>query len=510
MKKFKSLICLSAFAAASLGAVPYAANAADDIVYGTMNIPYADFYANEGIGYEVDAVSSATTTKWSSNQEGGLVQGTYNEANADGTGTILGVVYPVAISQEDLAALGDNNYSFTALDSTPTAYKTVTVENGAASFSAVVDSDGIENASTTLTVETTSVWGDYCITVDELTYERGADASSIGKLYGCIVTDTNGNNYAMRHLENIWKNELGINVLEGATDMHGAQMSYASFAGLNGATIDKITYITEKGYYIYNVDPDAYLAKKASGAVTIADAEVTSGTTTVTSTLPSNYDAEYTFDGIEASIISGNLTFSNALPGTYSVTVSDKNGVYESLTYTFTLTTDSMPAAYSNGAIVKAEGADDVDFANFLKNISSVSVNGTEYAASGRGSVQIVGEDGKIDLTANSRGTNVFEGSDSYRLVVKSAGYTKTLEFDLSDSDQPEAGTDGTGAAVTTTTSSDTAKTTTTTATAKTTASAKGSSSTSSPKTGVGGAAVPAAVLAAAAAAAAVSKKRNK
>lgn len=496
MKKLKSLICVSTCATAILGAVPFAANAADDVVFGTMNIPYAEFYANEGIGYEVDAVSSATTEKWSSNQEGGLTQGTFNEGNGDGTGRILGVTYPVAISQSDLEALGDNNYGFTALDSTPTAYKTVTVENGAASFSAVVDSDGIENASTTLTVETTSVWGDYCVTIDELVYERGAAASSIGILYGCIVTDTDGNNYAMRHLENIWKNELGINVLEGTTDMHGAPMSYANFVGLNGATIDKITYITEKGYYEYDVEPNAYLAKKASGEVTIADADVSAGSTTITSTLPSDYDVEYTFDGIEASVKHGNLIFSNALPGTYSVTASDKNGVYESLTYTFTLTTDSMPAAYSNGAIVKAEGADDADFANFLKNISSVSVNGTEYSASGRGSVQIVGEDGTIDLTAASRDTNVFDGNGSYQITVTAAGYTKQLEFTLvvgeDQSDSP-----------TTTTA------TTTTTTAKTTTTTKNGSTTSSPKTGVGGIAVPAVALAAATAAAFVFKKKN-
>lgn len=514
MKKFKSLICVSAFAATALGAVPFAANAADGVVYGTMNIPYADFYANEGIGYEVDAVSSATTSKWSSNEEGGLVQGTFNEANADGTGKILGVTYPVAISQEDLDALGDNNYSFTALDSVPVAYKTVTVENGSASFSAVIDEDGIENGSTTLTVETTSVWGDYCVTIDNLSYERGQSESSIGKLYGCIVTDTDGNNYAMRHLENIWKNELGINVLESATDVHGAPMSYANFVGLNGATIDKITYITEKGYYVYDVNPDAYLAKKLTGSVSIADVAVADGKTSITADLPSDYDPEFTLNDLNGYVKNNNIiVFSDALAGSYSATVSDKNGVYESITVSFTLTTDSMPAAYSNGAIVKAEGADDADFANFIKNISSVSVNGTEYSASGRGAVQIVGEDGKIDLTANSRGNNVFEGSDSYRLVVKSAGYTKTLEFDLSDSDQPVSGTEGTGtgeASTTTTTSTDTAKTTTTTTTAKTNASAKGSSSTSSPKTGVGGVAVPAAVLAAAAAAAVVSKKKNK
>ena len=38
-----------------------AASADDGLVYGTMNIPFADFYSAEGVNYTVDAVSSACT-----------------------------------------------------------------------------------------------------------------------------------------------------------------------------------------------------------------------------------------------------------------------------------------------------------------------------------------------------------------------------------------------------------------------------------------------------------------
>lgn len=437
MKNHKSLIASAVCAATALSAVPFTAGAADDIVYGTMNIPYADFYANEGIGYEVDAVSSATTSKWCNNTEGGTAQGTFNESNGDGTGRILGVVYPVAISREDLDALGTDNYSFTALDSAPAAYKTVTVENGIASFSAVVD-DEIEYNTTTVTVETASVWSNYCITIDDLIYERGAAASSIGKLYGCIVTDTDGNNYAMRHLENIWKNELGINVLENATDMHGASLSYKNFTGLSGAKIDTIKYITEKGYYIYDVEPDAYLAKKITGGVSITNADVSTGQTTITSNLPTDYDAEYTLNNLNGNVIDGILTYSDAAAGIYSITISDNNGIYESFTVSFSLTSDSMPAVYGDKKIVKAENADDADFANFMKNISKVTVNGTEYASTGRGSVKIINEDGSIDFNASSRDGSIFDGSGNYELIVEANGYTHTLEFSINDNKKPD------------------------------------------------------------------------
>ena len=45
MKKITSFLCAAACFAAAV--VPFTANAADDDkVYGTMNIPYADFYAS--------------------------------------------------------------------------------------------------------------------------------------------------------------------------------------------------------------------------------------------------------------------------------------------------------------------------------------------------------------------------------------------------------------------------------------------------------------------------------
>ena len=59
MNKIFSIIS-AAVCTASLTAVPLSVSAADgEKVYGTMNIPYADFYKAEiEDAYEVDAVSS--------------------------------------------------------------------------------------------------------------------------------------------------------------------------------------------------------------------------------------------------------------------------------------------------------------------------------------------------------------------------------------------------------------------------------------------------------------------
>lgn len=109
MKKLvSSLLTVAMLTGATAAGSALAENA--DCIYGTMHIPYAAFYAAEGVASEVDTVTSATNSKWKTE---GLVAGTYSVAHeADEGGDLLGVVYPVAITQESLDALGDENYGF--------------------------------------------------------------------------------------------------------------------------------------------------------------------------------------------------------------------------------------------------------------------------------------------------------------------------------------------------------------------------------------------------------------
>lgn len=56
----KTVLISAAAILAVAAAMPFSASAADDVVYGTMNIPYTDLYAaemGESAG-EVDAVTS--------------------------------------------------------------------------------------------------------------------------------------------------------------------------------------------------------------------------------------------------------------------------------------------------------------------------------------------------------------------------------------------------------------------------------------------------------------------
>ena len=246
---------------------------------------------------------------------------------------------------------------------------------------------------------------------------------------------------------------------------------------------------------------------KFDGSAKVEDADIKKGTTAVTTTgFPADYKMKYSVEGLNASVAEGVLTYTDAVPGTYTLTVSDESGVYADVPVTFNLTTADMPAAFDGtGKLVKAENATDEEFANFLANLSTASVNGTEYKVSGRKSVKMFGADGTIDFTVASGGNNVFDGSGNYKMTVNAAGYTTPLEYTITAA-QAEVTTTAAATESTTTKTTTTAKKSTTTTNKATT---KKAASTDSPKTGVAGTAIPAVMLALAGAAAVTFRKKN-
>lgn len=198
----------------------------DAYIYGTMQIPYGAFYAAEGVASEVDAVTSATPTKWSSET---LAAGTYSAAHeADAGGDILGVVYPVAITQESLDALADANYGFEALESVPEAYKIVSVEGGAAVFSAVQGETTVIEAEASLSDNT--AYGDFVANVVAINNANGS--SDVGTIYGVLLKTTDGAVYGLRHLENIWLDQLAWSVGFVTEERSGNALSSEDYADM--------------------------------------------------------------------------------------------------------------------------------------------------------------------------------------------------------------------------------------------------------------------------------------
>ena len=435
-----------------------------DVTTGTyvlMNIPYDQFYAADvNNSVKVDAFTSATKNKV---RTAGLAGGSYH---VDNTGNeITGVTFPVKVgdgvdlskytkitdeSSVDIAitnrgqtstttytgkdALFESaSYSYYTLSETPKYYKEVTLNaDGSLSFG---KTQGTAKTVSGVTPELTtqSSYGDYQLNLDGL---ENTISQSDTQIYGVIVSTKEGNDYGMRHLENIWRvTELAW--CTGFTSaVHNCPTSSAHYVNMMGQHINKVTYYTSNGIYEIPV-ADLYVPKKAGQTVSVADAKVSAGEAEITvSNLPTDFSPEYKIDGLDFTVENGKIVFKNAKKGKYTLTVSDKNNNYADMTTTFILSADSAPASYNNDnenpAITKNADASDEEFADYIKNITSVSVNGKSYAASGRGAVKVINEDGTLKTDATP-----FAEGEIFEIVVTSTGYPE-VKFTYTTDTQEE------------------------------------------------------------------------
>lgn len=431
-------------------------------VYVLMNIPYADFYKaelNKKNTVKVDATTSATKTKTRST----LANGSYH---ADNTGEhILGITYPVKIKAgTDLSNLKQitdaskvsitvnmkgkeitteykgkdalfesADYSYYVLSTAPAYYKELTVnEYGTYSFGKTTATKKTVEGAAIEKFKTSSKYGDYQL---NLNFDKVADSDQISgntKVLAAVITTIDGTQYGLRHVENIWKGTEFAWGTGFTTQSHGCPISGEHYASMMGKTIDAVTYYTENGVVKYDID-DTYVPYKFdTSAFKVENADVTSGSAKVTvPTLPEAYDAEYAVEGLtNVSVENGTLKYNatGVKPGQYTLNVTDKSSKYVPFSTSFTLTTDNVVAAYNNDvkapALVAAKDVQADDFANFVKNIQKVSVNGKEYAASGKGAVKLINADGTLVTTADA-----LKAEGTYNIVVTATGYNKTLEF---------------------------------------------------------------------------------
>ena len=470
-------------------------------VYVLMNIPYADFYKAElnKNTVKVDATTSATKAKTRST----LANGSYH---ADNTGEhISGITYPVKIKAgtdlSKLTKITDNSkvsitvnmkgkettteyegkdalfesadYSYYELGTTaPAYYKELTVdEEGNYSFGKTTATKNTVEGAEIEKFKTSSNYGDYQL---NLNFNNVADSDKISKdtkVLAAVITTTDGTQYGLRHVENIWKGTEFAWGTGFTTQSHGCPISGEHYASMMGKTIDAVTYYTENGVVKYDIK-DTYVPKKFdTSAFKVENADVTSGSVKVTlPTLPKGYAAEYAVEGLtNVSVENGTLKYdaTGVKPGQYTLNVTDKSSTYAPFSASFTLTTDNVVAAYNNNAkapaLVAAKDVQADDFANFVKNIQKVSVNGKEYEASGKRAVKLINEDGTLVTTADA-----LKAEGTYNIVVTATGYNKTLEFTYTNKSdttatKPSEATTATKPAATTTATQPTtaAKTTT-------------------------------------------------
>lgn len=455
--------------------------------YVLMNIPYDEFYKADlnNNPVAVDATTSATKQKTRNT----LAAGSYH---ADSEGDhINGVTFPVKVTDdfydnnkgytqitddskvdittnikgkvstttyEGKKALFESaDYSYYVLSEVPSYYKTATVgTDKKLSFGAVNGAKTqIASGKVTTKFKTKTKYGDYQLNLDGIKDAMGFEDDDV--VYGVIVSTDDNTDYAMRHVENIWKTEKLAWSVGIVTDSHGCTLSSNHYKSMVGKTIKNVTYYTSKGIFTLPVEYKVLEHVKDSKA-NVENAAVSAGKTNLAVALPNDFKATYAVTDANGNVVKGFevtkaeensasavstyaashtqpnklvITYPNNAENTeYTLTVSDKNNEYAPITTTFELYADKISAAYNNDAtapkLVKAEGATDAQFADFIGKIKSVNVNGKVYPApgKGKGAVKIIKEDGTIDTTQAP-----FAGGSSFEIKVSATGYKDVLSF---------------------------------------------------------------------------------
>ena len=433
----------------------FAAEAQQGEVYVLMNIPYDDFYKAElkNNDVKVDAFTSATLNK---SRTAGMMNG--NSAyHVDPNGTdVTGVTFPVKVS--DLSLLKDQkqvtdsdsvtitvtnrgqtssntytgkdslienaSYSYYILSETPSYYKELTVNaDGSYSFSAMKGAQ-TKNVTIDATLKTETNYGDYELDLNNEAFAAVIDTNT-DKIYGVTVNTTDGTNYGLRHLENIWRGSMLSWGTGYTTEVHGCPVSSAHYKSIMGKTIDSVTYYTDKGMITFDV-LDVKVQTTTGIKATVADIMNTDSSAAVTfdQALPADFKAQYTVDKTVVSCTDGKLAVGALALGTHKVEIADASGKYAAIVTEFTVNTDKMPASYDSNEtkLVAAKGITAEEFSAYIKSISKVKVDDTEYAATGRGSKVIVKEDGTLDLTD-------LQVTDATVFEITAVGYKNNLTF---------------------------------------------------------------------------------
>ena len=225
---------------------------------------------------------------------------------------------------------------------------------------------------------------------------------------------------------------------------------------MQGKTISEITYVTLDGYKTVS-GLEIYLPLKTVESLTVENGKSGSGSVTFdTSVLPTAYEmAGKVADGFTVS--GGTITYENAQPGSYTLTVSDSKGVYADVTGSFVLTTTDIPVQFKDGKLIAADGFTEADAANFIGKISEVKVGENSYKTGHHGTTVIDPKTGEIKWDVASGETLVFSGADSYTLTVSATGYENSFTFEA----KPASQTDTTEPTETTTPTESATETTT-------------------------------------------------
>ena len=408
-------------------------------VYGTANIPYADFFYGEmnevqqnaemqldaadpvtAAGYREEGMYDAVTSCTNSKSKR-YATSYYTENTENGSVTLEGIrdvniAVPTSLYKEAQEAIKEGKNCSNQLLSIIGSLKNVSETASESGEYKVLNGDGTLTAMTTETktltvdssISTSSVWGNYQVSVEF--GDKNPDQPTTANMMGVIFETSDGEKYAMEHSQNLWlrTGEIAFAVKDGFVEPHKNTIDAKRSKGLEGKTIKKITYLVKDGADV--VIPTNLLCKYklADGqGITGPEEKVVYqrgyGRTNVQMTYQvpetSSYKlssvkysgneieqgayAGYTYDEDKKMLIVNGDTWSNSTTGvgTYTLTFTDQSEApYEDITVPIVLSADETKVQFAiqDNKLVKIDPNGDTIYEakDYIKNITSIKIDG--------------------------------------------------------------------------------------------------------------------------------------
>ena len=409
-----------------------------DFVYGTANIPYADFFYGEmndvaqnatmqldaadpvtAAGYRdegmYDAVTSCTNSK-SKRYDTSY----YTENTENGSVTLEGIkavniAVPASLYNDAKKAIEEGKSCSNQLLKIAGSLENVSETAPASGEYKILNGDGTLTAMTTETKElnvessitASSPWGNYQVSVEF--GNNNPDQPTTANMMGVIFETSDGEKYGMEHSQNLWlrTGEIAFAVKDGFVEPHKNTIDSKRSAGLEGKTITKITYLVKDGADI--VIPTNLLCKYklADGqGITGPEEKVVYTNNTFTPTkvqltynVPegSSYKLtsveyggqvlsegsynDYTYDDSTKVLSVYGGVFAKTGVGTYTLTFTDSSAApYEDITVPIVLSADDTKVTFAiqNNKLVKVDpnGSTTYEVKDYIKNITAIKVDG--------------------------------------------------------------------------------------------------------------------------------------
>ncbi len=407
-------------------------------VYGTANIPYADFFYGEmndvaqnatmqldaadpvtAAGYREEGMYDAVTS--CTNSKSKRYDTSYYTENTENGSVILegikavNIAVPASLYNDAKKAIEEGKSCSNQLLKIVSSLENVSETAPASGEYKILNGDGTLTAMTTETKElnvessitASSPWGNYQVSVEF--GNNNPDQPTTANMMGVIFETSDGKKYGMEHSQNLWlrTGEIAFAVKDGFVEPHKNTIDSKRSAGLEGKTITKITYLVKDGADI--VIPTNLLVKyKLADGQGITEPEekvVFTNNTFIPTEVQLAYNVpesssykltsveyggqvlsegsynDYTYDDSTKVLSVYGGVFAKTGVGTYTLTFTDSSAApYEDITVPIVLSADDTKVTFAiqNNKLVKVDpnGSTTYEVKDYIKNITAIKVDG--------------------------------------------------------------------------------------------------------------------------------------